>query len=790
MRNLFPKNTFVPPREGTNLRLAIDEAPGATEAETGIPFSGGSGRWLKVLYGKAGGKESDNSVINCIQCQPENNIFPTDPQGKTYISEGDAHTAVAHCIKAHVEPFLKSRPWERIDTFGDKPLKLILGKSGGVSQWRGTILPVPLLGPEPRAIPTFHPAYIARDQDMLPIVINDLRRDLKIEPEHYDIYPTLDQVRSFRYKRFAFDIECDRWTHAISMVGLSAKPFESLVVPFTGEYINELVRIFNDAEEVIGHNCIQFDLPILANNGVKIRGPKECFVFDTMLAHHLRFPTFPHDLEFVGKQFTNKGAWKSDKQVFETYCARDVDVTWRCAGTLKELLHQAKLEDIYQYVSWPLALICKAMTDAGVVMNGTRLKELRKEYLGKIDALDATLPTELKSVFVTKTRRIPAPAGTLGKSGKPIKYSSEEYQEREYPWKSAPVKAKYLYETLGLPVQKHVKTKKPTVDKGALDKLWLRYKVPELKTLREISKYATLLSSFAKEEYEDSGDVLHGSFNPHGTSTGRLSSSNPNMQNLAIRTRYMFVSRFAGGKLVDGDFSGIENRITAYIANDKDRLEWLKDPTYSEHRYLASVFYEIPYDEVEKSHDPNSAYAICKRICHGTNYCMGAQKIANSFDLDFDLVKKLQSTWKKKIQGTIDWQRRVMDEAKRVGRVENLFGRKLWIWTSGSGPQAVAFHPQSDAAEVIFRSMIGLMYKKINWPEDWARRVCPILCPLPDKVFMIASVHDEILCDSPAELAEETKNCMTTVMTQPWREIGGMVFPISIGIKDSWGDFE
>jgi DNA polymerase I-like protein with 3'-5' exonuclease and polymerase domains len=55
---------------------------------------------------------------------------------------------------------------------------------------------------------------------------------------------------------------------------------------------------------------------------------------------------------------------------------------------------------------------------------------------------------------------------------------------------------------------------------------------------------------------------------------------------------------------------------------------------------------------------------------------------------------------------------------------------------------------------------------------------------------MIASVHDEILCDSPAELAEETKNCMTTVMTQPWREIGGMVFPISIGIKDSWGDFE
>ena len=239
LRILRPENSFVAPTTGNSLRLAIGEAPGQAEAEKGTPFVGGSGRWLKVIYGKAGLQQTAVGAINCIQCQadPDKNTFPTDSQARSYISEADAYKAVEHCKKNHVLPFLQSRPWKRIDIFGDKPLKFILGKVGGVGMWRGTPLPVPELGPEPIAIATFHPSYIARDQSMLPIAINDLIKPLDIEPEHYDIYPTLDKVREFRAKRFAFDIECDRWTKAISMVGLSASPYHSLVVPFTGEYI-------------------------------------------------------------------------------------------------------------------------------------------------------------------------------------------------------------------------------------------------------------------------------------------------------------------------------------------------------------------------------------------------------------------------------------------------------------------------------------------------------------------------------------------------------------------------
>lgn len=787
MRRLFPDNTFVTPREGANLRLAIGEAPGATEAEQGKPFVGGSGRWLKVLYGKAGCKEADNSVVNVIQCQPPNNIFPTDSLARSYITSEEAHKSVAHCIKNHVEPVLKSRPWKRVDTFGDKPLKFILEKSGGVSMWRGSILPVPALGNEPLVIPTFHPSYIARDQSMVPVVINDLRKTLEIEPERYNIYPTLGEVRAFRAKKFAFDIECDRWTREISMVGLSASPYESIVVPFSGEYIFELIRIFAEATEVIGQNCLQFDLPILRDNGVTIRGPRECRVWDLMLLHHLRFPTFPHDLEFIGKQFTNKGAWKHDHAVEEIYNARDVDVTFRCFEPLKELLEQAKLLDVYTYVSWPLALICKSMSDAGVTMSGSRLKALREDYLGKIAKLEGTLPDELRPVMVKKNRRVTAPPGTLGKSGKPVKYSSEEYEEKVTPWRSSDIKMRYLYETLKLPVQRHIKTKQPTVDKGALDKLFHKTKHPVLKTLKELNKYATLLSGFAKENLEQN-DRLHPSFNVHGTGTGRLSSSGPNIQNQPGNVRFMYVSRFVGGKIVAADFSGIENRLTCFLANDKVRAQRLEDPSFSEHKYLVSKFFDTPYDQVEKSHDKDSPYAICKIIVHGSDRVMGAKKISEQFDMDFFTVKKVQAAWKAEIAATIAWQNRVMADVQRVGRVENPFQRKLWIWTSGSGPEAVSFYPQSTAADVIFRAMIGLMYERIGWPLEWAQKVCPIVQPLPEGAILFIQVHDELVVDCQAGVVDEVKETLQLVMSQPWAELKGLSLPVAIEDGESWGD--
>ena len=785
LRKKNPDAIFVPPRVGSNLRLEIGDYPGRVAAELGHPLGGGSGGWLTSMYSKAGLEEKENSVLNVIQCKQPEEEFPKNE-----------HEAIEHCRKAHVEPFLASKPWTRVDVFGEYPLKYILQKNLEISRWRGTILSVPALDNSKIAIPTFHPRYIAKDQAMFPVAINDLRKTLTVEPEYYNIYPSLNDVRQFRSTRFAFDIETNGWTKEINIVGLCSEDYRVIVVPFIGEYVDELRRIFANATEVIGQNLVQFDLPVLAHNGIYIRGPEECVVWDTMLMHHLRFPVFPHDLEFIGKQFTNKGAWKADKVSFETYCARDVDVTWRSFHPLKELLVQAGLLDNYKYISWPLAKICKLMTDIGLSRSFNRIAKLRDELHEIIKVQEGLLPGHLRTFTKYVNKRKPAPEGTVNEKGRLVKYIYEPVAEVEVPWRSSAVKMKFLYEELRdakgkkLEVVKHIKTKQPTTDKNALDKLYVRHKLPELRALKELQRCATLLQGFAKEDLKVN-DVLHPSFNPHGTETGRLSSSGPNIQNQPSAVRYSYVPRNAGGKIVSVDYSGIENRLVADFARDRKRREWFKDINFSEHKYLAALIEGIAYEEVVKSKDKDSPYAMAKVIVHGSDRLMGAKKIAAQYDLDIDRVKDFQAIWKREISDTIAWQSRVGAEAARIGWLSNPFGRKLWLWESNSITKAVSFMPQSTAADVIFRAMIALMYERIGWPKEWALKIAPYVESLPEGVLLLAQVHDELLCETEnADQVNPTLEVLERVMTQPWPELNGLSLPIGKASGDSWGDCE
>lgn len=268
MRNLFPSNTFVSPQLGPSSRLVVAEAPGESEALEGRPLCGDSGNWFNALYGKAGVKRDDLNIINTIQCRPLNNVYPTDPDA-TYISKADARKAVDHCFKNHVEPMLKSRAWSRVDLLGDKALNAVTGKDG-IYKWRGSPMPVPSIDPVvPIAIPTLHPAAIMRDQSMMPVVVNDLRKSLVVPPERYNLFPSIEDVKKFTATEFAFDLETTYEGHPwedckkIKMVGLSAENCTALVVPFRGAYIDELRRIFTNAKVLVGHNLIQFDIPIL-----------------------------------------------------------------------------------------------------------------------------------------------------------------------------------------------------------------------------------------------------------------------------------------------------------------------------------------------------------------------------------------------------------------------------------------------------------------------------------------------------------------------------------------------
>src|ERR1035437_5278417 len=1024
---------FVPPSKGPSLRLTVGETPGEDDILS-------AGKFFNNLARKAGIDRAQLTVLNIINCRPPDNVFPTEPGARRFISDKDGRAAVAQCYKQHVEPVLRSRPWERIDALGEYALEGLTGFRG-IGRYRGS--PLSLLGEvKPKVIATLHPSYImAQGQGMIPVVISDLKKGTQLPPEIYNLQPTLDDLVNFRASTFTFDIETNGFTKQITMIGLCAKPYRVMVVPFRGQYIEEIKRIFAEARNVIGHNIVSFDLPVLEASGVKIN--EECQVWDTILMQHLIMPDADHDLGFVGSVFTQKPAWKhlagEDK---ELYCARDVDVTHQCYMQILPILQQQRLVDLYKYTQVPLAKICHLMENTGIHTSGVRAQEIRTKLLVEIAALEHSLPKGLAPYAKVIRVRQTAPPGTLGKSGKPIKFIHVPGTELVVPWASPAKVGSYLYTTLNLPPQFNGKTKKVTTNKFAIERLINRaVKAGETEThkiltsIRKLRSLDELASSFVKGLKDKDGNevpIRNGKiaphFSPYGTScldpntrvctfdlrwiplrdvkvgdtligfdeegihrklresvveelsyidlpsyslrvgavtliasedhgwlveqkvhpkgvgrfqwratkdlkagdrlaawhepwvydhsreagylsgffdsegnvtpwnglfgtqktneclqeakrcmdvleieysdrdkdkhrldlrslyikdslgvlgslrpprlmakaihnwqghyayskkgainsvvkhnlpvgvrqviairtstktfmaegllshnSGRLSSSGPNMQNQPPAARYIYVPSDPEWCFVEADFSQGENRLTAWYANDHERLERLSTPGFSEHKLNAEIFFNVPYAEVVKDNSPDPPYGRAKKLTHGINYGEGPRKIAMTLDLLEKDVREWLLKWRLKNRPTVDWMEKVTKEAEHTGILTSVFGRKRWFWTQRLYGESLSFLPQSSLADICFRAMIGLMYERINWPVDLALKVSSVLAPLPYPARLLLQVHDSLVVEAPKALVGEVVKCLKAVMEQTWPHMGGFHLPAEVKVGE------
>ena len=789
MQRLFPENNLVPPEMGRGNRLVVGEAPGEEEAAQQRPFVGGSGRIFNMLLAKAGIKRDELTILNCIQCRPPNNIYPTDAAARGYISKQDGEAAVSQCYREHVAPVLASRPWTRIDAVGEKSLRELTGKTDGIMKWRGS--PLPLIGEDKeKVIGICHPSYLMRSQELIPATISDLKKGLDVPPEYYNLRPTVEDLDAFMDAPIlCADIETNRRTNQITMVGLATRPFYVTVVPWSGRYISALKKVFASAKEFVGQNCVHFDIPFLEANDVKFDKLEQ--VWDIMLMHHLVQPDLPHDLEFISSIFTQKAAWKHLAQENEAlYNARDVDVTLLSFLQLRPLLKMLDLENIYTYSQVPLAKICTLMHDTGVKTDPARLRQLRAKFQAELMQLEEKLPQELKPYDKPIRVRKSAPPGTLGKSGKPVKYIHEDAFERVVPWNSPKRVEEYLYGQLGLPSQFHPKTKKLTSDKNALDKLYRKTKNVSVEALRQIRQLDELLSSFLKEDNSTNVEQghVHPSFLPHGTNTGRLSCSNPNMQNQPPKSRYIYVPLHNDWIFIEMDFSSLENRLAMWFANDEERLKRTSIPGFNEHRWFASQIFKIPEEQISKdSHE----YKMGKIANHGSDGAMGPRKLAITHNIPEKEARDLIFQWRTINRRSAEWQEQVGNKATREGVLRNPFGRKRWFGIQSAYTEGIRFLPQSAGADVCFRTMIGLMYERINWPEELARRAVDILAPLPRPAELCLQVHDSLLVSCPLNLKEKCIEAMRKVATQPWPQLGGFSFNVAFKVGnpgESWAE--
>ena len=310
--------------------------------------------------------------------------------------------------------------------------------------------------------------------------------------------------------------------------------------------------------------------------------------------------------------------------------------------------------------------------------------------------------------------------------------------------------------------------------------------------MRRLRVSDEMITTFAQEKMLYVSRV-HPHHNVHGTRFGRLSSSDPNLQNIPPAARFIYVPSRPDWRFLEMDFSGLENRLTAWYANDTERLGRLAVSGFNEHKWAASQFFGIPYSDVEKDNDREAPYHKGKTINHGKDGGMGPRKIANMYDMDFSEVNRLCKLWNELNAKTVAAQENTAKLAKAQGYLVNAFGRKDWFYTDSYYTEANRFYAQSTGADILFRTLLGLLFERISLPEEAVRKIVRIYRPLPEPVRCLISVHDSILFEGPAQAIEDAIPIITAVATQPWPELRNYEIPIELKIGEpgaSWAELE
>lgn len=485
-----------------------------------------------------------------------------------------------------------------------------------------------------------------------------------------------------------------------------------------------------------GHN-LKYDYLVLKHAGVHLRG----IVFDSMIAGHLlglpgigmddmalsqlNYETIP-----ISRLIGERGRGKTQKTMDQValdlatpYSAEDADISLRLYELLRPRIDEAGMKALLDDVETPLVEVLAVMEANGIRVNPDVLDEQKAALAERIDILRDQIHEAAGGAFnVDSPKQL----------------------------------AEVLFTNLGLPVVKRKKTG-PSTDVEVLEKLAemegvdpVAQKVPVLMLeYRQLSKLVgTYLGNLKDSIHTDDGRV-HASFHQTGAATGRLSSSDPNLQNIPIRTevgrqiRKAFVAE-PGHVLISADYSQIELRILAHLSGDPRLTEAFKDDR-DIHAAVAAQVFGVPLEEVTPEQRGNA-----KMINFGIVYGVTAYGLARRVEsLDNESAKQLINGYKQRFSGIDSFLAQCIDQAQSDGYVATILGRRRAIpeisSTNGQTRQlgerlAINSVVQGSAADLIKLAMVNLHRKIVDET-------------LPMK--MLLQIHDELVFEAPATKAEE-----------------------------------
>lgn len=541
-------------------------------------------------------------------------------------------------------------------------------------------------------------------------------------------------------------------------------------------------------------------------------------------------------------EYGGYGGCLSGDEAFRLYNARDTDGSFQCWLVLKNAIVKYGLEHTYWNVSVPIAFVCRDMSDAGLKLDVTRLADIILDLDKSIEEKEALLPEQLRPYMVDIMRNEPAPEGTYTPKVKVCKGSKKEPHE---PWSytftsvcefpcaycgkdissgkmklakiikvpdkklvsplNSSAKVLEYAESVGLKIKKKLPNSmgvegKATADKNAR-KGWAKTH-PEFIIMSEVIKKKKLKSTFATDALLQE-ERMYFNLMPTGTAEGRFSSAGQrrgidyNAQNIPKEVRKIFTVDEPGQAFLNLDVCQGENMITAYLAQDFERMERLSDPKYSEHADLASRIFNLTVDKHNPAHE--HFYKAGKITNHGRNYGLGVNKMQEYFmadGIDFSIadIKEFIATWKKMNSRTADWQQEVIATAQRQSFLENPFGRRRWFQGRDFATKALAFLPASTLADVVIRMMLA------HYPQRFAKELAAnrvgTQAALCSGWRLALQVHDSMGLVGPAEMWEEQARRTATIMCQPWEALQGFRLGVDIEVAlptpdrpmPAWGD--
>ena len=555
-------------------------------------------------------------------------------------------------------------------------------------------------------------------------------------------------------KAFAIDTETsslDTMTADLIGISLSCEEGEGCYIPIQHSYegipeqlsLETVAKILGDAisknqTKLVGQN-LKFDLPILNRHGIKITE----FLGDTMLMSYVLNSTGTrHGLDKMAMYYLQyqpmkyeEVAGSASKQInfaqveipaATFYAAEDADITFRLFNLLdKKLKEEPKLVNLLQTLEYPMLQSLLRVETNGAKIDTQMLAEYSTELGLKIDELS-------KTAF--------------------------EMAGEEFNMDSPKQLVEILYNKLELPVLKKTPKGQPSTNEDTLQRLAEEYELPKV-----IIKYRGLAK--LKSTYTDSliniqhpnTKRIHTSYQQAVTSTGRLSSTEPNLQNIPIKTaegrkiREAFIAE-AGNVLISADYSQIELRIMAHLSGDKN-LTHAFNNNIDVHSATASEIFNVSLEEVTSEHRRSA-----KAINFGLIYGMSAFGLTRQLGIPRHEAQAYLDTYFERYTGVREYMDSTKELAKKNLYVETILGRKLHVAaindSNGLRRQAaeraaINAPLQGSAADIIKKAMIDV--------DEWIGEDNP-------NIKMIMQVHDELIFEVKKDFAEEALTHVISLM--------------------------